>query len=150
MADPKSADPVAHESTAVSCVLCFVPQTSLDPLQMKQWLPNINYGNHAFALPNYQDFVDQREKLLPWIKEWSPYELVTKNAPPTYLFYDSVPALGQPYKDPPHSANFGAGLAEKLKSQGVEFEFNYTGATGIKHPDIFGFLLEHLKGTARQ
>ncbi len=55
--------------------------------------------------------------------------------------------LGQPYKDP-LTANFGAGLAEKLKSLGVEFEFNYTGAMGIRHPDIFGFLLEHLKGTA--
>jgi acetyl esterase/lipase len=146
MADPKSADPVARESTKVCCVLTFVPQTSLDPVQMKQWLPNINYGNHAFALPNFQDFIDQREKLMPWIKEWSPYELVTKDAPPTYLFYDSVPVLGRPYKDPPHSANFGAGLAEKLKAQGVPFEFNYIGATGIKHPDIFGFLLEHLRG----
>ena len=51
---------------------------------------------------------------------------------------------GQPYKDPPHSANFGAGLVEKLKSLGVEYEFNFTGATGVKHPNIFDFLLEKL------
>jgi hypothetical protein len=53
--------------------------------------------------------------------------------------------LGQPYKDPPHSANFGAGLAEKLKQAGVEFEFNYPGGPGVKHPDGFGFLSEKLK-----
>lgn len=41
------------------------------------------------------------------------------------LFYDNPPNLGQPYKDPPHSANFGAGIAEKLKAVGIEHEINY-------------------------
>jgi hypothetical protein len=27
---------------------------------------------------------------------------------------------------------------------GVEYEFNYIGAKDVKHPDIFGFLLEKL------
>jgi len=144
MADAKSADPIARESTRLHCAVCFVPQTSLDPVQMRAWIPNCTYGNHAFSLPNFQTFVDQREKLLPWINDFSPYALVTADAPPVYLFYDSVPALGQPYKDPPHSANFGAGLVEKLKTLGVEYEFNYTGAPGVKHPNIFDFLLEKL------
>lgn len=145
LADPKSADPIAKESTRLSCVLGFVPQTSLDPKQMKDWIANNTYGNHAFSLPSYQDFLDKREKLQPWIAEFSPYALATSDDPPVYLFYDSVPALGQPHKDPPHSANFGAGLVEKLKTVGVEYEFNYTGAKDVKHPDIFGFLVEKLK-----
>jgi len=81
---------------------------------------------------------------MPWIRQFSPYELASAGAPPVYLFYDSPVALGEPWKDPPHSANFGAGLVEKLKQVGIEYEFNYPGATGVKHPDIFGFLLEHL------
>jgi acetyl esterase/lipase len=146
MADAGSADPIARQSTRLRCVLAFVPQTSLDPLQMRQWIPNNDYGHHAFALASHQEFLDKREQLLPWIQEYSPYALATQDDPPVYLFYDSVPALGEPYKDPPHSANFGAGLAEKLKRLGVECELNYPGAAGVQHPDMFGFLLEQLKG----
>lgn len=145
LADPKSKDPIARESTRLSCALTFVPQTSLDPTQMKAWIPNNDYGHHAFALASMQDFLDRRESLMPWIQKFSPYALATSDDPPVYLFYDSTPALGQPFKDPPHSANFGAGLAEKLKAVGVPYELNYPGAPGVKHPDIFGFMLTHLK-----
>lgn len=145
MADAKSADPIAHESTRLRCVLTFVPQTTLDPKLMREWIPNNDYGHHAFALPSYQAFLDQREKLAPWIAEYSPLSLVSPDDPPVYLFYDSEPALGQPAKDPPHSANFGVRLAEKLKAAGVECEFNYRGATSVKHPDIFGFIAGKLK-----
>lgn len=145
MADSQSADPISRESTRLCAALCFVPQTSLDPRQMKEWIPNNDYGHHAFTLPSYQDFLDKREALMPWIEQFSPYALATSDDPPVYLFYDSIPALGQPYKDPPHSANFGAGLVEKLKAVGIDYEFNFTGATDLKHPDIFGFLLEKLK-----
>ena len=144
-ADPKSADPVARESTRLRCAVTFVPQTSLDPVQMRQWIPNNDYGHHAFALASYQEFVDKRGQLLPWIEDFSPYALVTPDDPPVYLFYDSPLAPGHPAKDPPHSANFGGGLAEKLKSAGVEFEFNYTGGPAVKHPDIFSFLTEKLQ-----
>lgn len=144
MANAASADPIARESTRLLCALVFVPQTSLDPQQMKDWIPNNNYGNHAFWLPSYQAFVDQREKLMPWIREFSPYELATPDDPPVLLFYDSVPAMGQPAKDPPHSANFGQGLAEKLKSIGLDHELIYPGAPGVKHPGLFPFLTEKL------
>lgn len=145
MAQPKSADPVARESTRLCCAMVFVPQTSLDPLQMRQWIPNIDYGHHAFALAGYQEFLNKRRQLMPWIQDFSPYALVTAGAPPVYLFYDTPPAPGRPHKDPPHSANFGAGLAEKLSQAGAEFEFNYPGGPAVKHPDIFGFLIEKLK-----
>jgi len=150
MADVKSADPISRQSTRLKCALVFVPQTSLDPKQMRDWIPNNEYGNHAFSLPSYQDFLDKRDALLPWIKEFSPYELATSDDPPVYLFYDSTPALGQPHNDPPHSANFGLGLVEKLKTVGIPYEFNFKGATDVKHPDMFQFLEEHLKGAAQR
>ncbi len=142
-ADPRSADPVARQSTGLSCAVGFVPQTSLDPRQLREWLPNFDYGHHAFSLPSYQAFLDQRERLLPWIRQFSPYELAAPGAPPVYLFYDTAPAPGQPFADPVHAANLGAGLAEKLRRLGIEHEFHYKGAT-VKHPNIFDFLLEKL------
>ncbi|OAI56562.1 lipase [Verrucomicrobiaceae bacterium SCGC AG-212-N21] len=145
MTDATSTDPIAHESTRLRCALTFVPQTSLDPKQMRDWIPNTDYGHHAFALASYQEFLDKRESLMPWIREYSPWLLVSADDPPVCLFYDSVPAPGQPHKDPPHSANFGTGLAEKLKSTGIEYELNYPGASGLKYPDLFSFFVEKLK-----
>lgn len=149
MAKPGNADPIAAQSTRVRCVLAFVPQTSLDPAQMQRWIPNNQYGNHAFGLPSMQAFLDQREALLPWIQEFSPYALATPDDPPVLLFYDNAPNLGQPYQDPPHSANFGAGLAEKLKAVGIEHEVNYNNPTArVKYPNLFSFLLEKLQAAA--
>ena len=73
-------------------------------------------------------FLAGREKILPWIKEYSPYELVTADDPPVYLIYSAPPALGQEQKDPTHTANFGVKLQEKCKAAGVECELVYPGA----------------------
>ena len=144
-ADPASADPVARESTRLCCALCFVPQTTIDPQQMQAWIPNNTYGPHAFGLGSVQEFLAKREALLPWIRAFSPYELASSDDPPVLLFYDNPPSLGQPYKDPPHSGNFGAGLAEKLKAVGIEHEINYNNDYArMKYPDLFGFLKARL------
>ncbi len=142
MADAKSTDPIARESTRLRCVMAFVPQTSLDPKQMKAWIPNNDYGNHAFGLASMQEFIDKRDSLLPWIEQFSPYALASADDPPVLLFYDSTPELGKPpAKDPVHSANFGAGIAEKLKAVGIEYEINYNNDyEHMKYPDLFGFL----------
>ena len=146
IADAASADPISRESTRLRCVLAFVPQTTLDPQQMHTWIPNIQYGPHAFGLGSMQEFLDKRETLMPWIQEFSPYALATADDPPVLLFYDNPPNLGQPYKDPPHSANFGAGIAERLKAVGIEHEINYNNDFArMKYPDLFGFLLTKLK-----
>jgi len=49
MADQKSSDPIARESTRLWCAAVNVPQTTLDPQQMKDWTPNSSYGGHAFG-----------------------------------------------------------------------------------------------------
>jgi acetyl esterase/lipase len=151
MADPKSADPIARESTRLQCVLTFVAQTSLDPRQMLDWIPNIQYGNHAFGLASMQEFLAKRDELAPWIAEFSPYALASADDPPVLLFYDNPANLGQPYKEAVHSGNFGAGLEPKLKEVGIEYELNYNNDYGhMKYPNLFDFLKVKLRvGAAR-
>ena len=157
MADPKSSDPVARESTRLWCAAVSGAQTTLDPAQMQEWTPNSRYGGHAFGLmPDTKDlktrdtqfaaFLAQRERLLPWIRKYSPFEHVTRDDPPVYLIYNAGPAMGKAEKDPTHTANFGVKLQEKLRSVGVSAELVYPGAPGVMHAKVDDFLIATLKG----
>ena len=156
LADPKSSDPIARESTRLWCAAVSGAQTSLDPQQLKAWTPNSRYGGHAFGfMPDPKDlktrdtqfaqFLAAREQVLPWIKKYSPIEHVTRDDPPIYMIYAAPPALGQEEKDPTHTANYGVKLQEKLRETGVESELVYPGAPDVKHPQIADYLIAKLK-----
>jgi acetyl esterase/lipase len=145
MADPKSSDPVARESTRLTCAAVGGAQTCFDPRLVREWMPNATYGGHAFRLKGMEAFLAEREKIMPWIQEYSPYHLVTKDDPPVGLYYNNAPAMGQETKDPTHSANFGVGLLEKCKEAGVECHLVYPGAENVKYAGIADFLAAKLK-----
>lgn len=146
MADPKSEDPVARESTRLYCAAVNGAQTSLDPRELREWMPNYRYGAHAFGLPNFQSLFDNREKVLKWIKEYSPIELVTKDDPPIALFYggDKDAKVGDSPKDPTHSPILGIKLEEKLKKTGVEVILVYPGRPSDKYKNSTDYLIERL------
>ena len=158
MAEPNNSDPIARESTRLTCAAVNVAQTSLDPKQMKEWTPNSQYGGHAFGFTGdrktgksqFQEFLEGREKILPWIKEYSPYGLVTADDPPVFLVYPTPPALGQDQKDPTHTANFGVKLQEKCQSVGVECHLVYPGAKDDKYRSMGQFLIAKLKDTSKK
>lgn len=155
MADPKSSDPVARESTRLWCAAVSGAQTSLDPKQLKEWTPNSRYGGHAFGFMDPNDlksrdtrfavFLEKRSSVLKWIKMYSPYEHVSKDDPPVYLNYSSAPAIGQVQKDPTHTANYGVKLQEHCREVGTQCELVYPGAPEVKHKSIAEFLIETLK-----
>ncbi len=153
LANPTSSDPVARESTRLFCAAVLNAQTSLDPKQMKEWMPNSSYGGHAFGfnpsaerkLSRFEVFLAARESVLPWIKEYSPYELVTRDDPATGLYYRTAPAMGQKQKDPTHSANFGVGLKQKCNDAGVECHLVYPNAPDVKYASVTEFLIGKLK-----
>jgi acetyl esterase/lipase len=156
LADPKSSDPVARESSRLSCAAVNGAQTSLDPTQLREWISNSIYGGHAFgfAAPGRsraQEFdllIANREKVLPWIKEYSPIELVSSDDPPIFLDYPNQktpPVVGGKEADPTHSAMYGVKLAEKLHSAGVEVVLSYPGHKDEKYGTIAKFLIAKLK-----
>jgi acetyl esterase/lipase len=158
LADPKSEDPVACESTRLTAVAVNGAQTSLDPKEVREWMPNARYGAHAFGyLPKkgskapLDQAIEDYDKILPWIKEYSPLALVTKDAPPTLLVYgkpDTPVAIGERPKDPTHSPIYGLKLVEKLKDVGAEGILYYPGGPKMKYTSINAFLIAKLKGTA--
>jgi acetyl esterase/lipase len=153
MADDQSNDPVSRESTRLLFAAVNGAQTTLDPAQMKEWTPNSNYGSHAFGIfkeadgkkqPDFAAFLEQRDAIMPWIEEYSPYALVTSDDPPVYLFYNAPPALGQNEKDPTHSANFGVKLQEKLQSVNVSCELAYPMAPNMIHKSAQEYIINSL------
>jgi hypothetical protein len=147
MADPASSDPVARESTRLTCAAVDGAQTSLDPKELFEWMPNYTYGAHAFGLKNIKEMVGQREKLLPWLKEYSAIELVTKDDPPIGLYYKGVKGAkrGESHPDPTHSPMLGLLLAEKLKQVGVVHVMVSVDQPNDKLPNANAFLIEYLK-----
>ena len=145
LADPNSDDPIAHESTRLWCAAVIGAQTTLDPKQMKEWTPNSRYGGHAFGRPNFAKFLAERDQIMPWIEEYSPYALVSKDDPPVYLYYRSPPALGEPQKDPTHTSNFGVKLQEHCQETGVACELVYPNAPEGKHESPTDYLIATLK-----
>jgi acetyl esterase/lipase len=150
MADPTSDDPVARQSTRLMCAAVRGPQTTLDPRQMKQWTPNSKYGGHAFGRKDFAEFLADRDQILPWIKEFSPYAQVSQGDPPVYLHYGAAPEMGKPQKDPTHTANFGIGLQQRCHEVGVACVVYYTGAADVKYKTPTEYLIATLKTQAPQ
>lgn len=144
LADPENKDPVLRESTRLSCVAAIRGQTTLDPVQMKKWIPNATYGAHAFGLDSFESFLAERDAILPWIEEYSPYSLLSSDDPATYLHYTIAPGTGKNKGDYTHSASFGTGLLERLQELGIPAELNYPGAPDTTHQNATDYLIKKL------
>ena len=145
MADPASDDPVARESTRLYCAAVNGAQVSLDPKELREWLPNYRYGAHAFGLPDFQSLLDNRERMLPWIKEYSPIEHVSKDDPPIAMFYGGeVPVVGSSPKDPTHSGVMGVKLAERLEAAIVDVVLVHPGQPHPVYKNATDYLIDCL------
>jgi acetyl esterase/lipase len=156
LADPDSDDPVARESTRLMAAAPGQAQTSLDPKQMREWIPGITYGAHAFGIQRMEDreaqfqtFLAARDDLLAkgWIQEYSPYELVSVDDPPIFQNYG-----GRGIEEAPgekgwkaHSPLFGVGLKRRLDELGVENYLTYDGKPAQKYGNPVEFFIAKLK-----
>jgi acetyl esterase/lipase len=161
LADPNAADPVARQSTRLTCAAVDGAQTSLDPRQVRQWIPNAIYGGHAFGFRapgrdrkgEFELLLAHREEVLPWIKEYSPIELASRDDPPLYLRYvmqEAPPVLGQAEPNPTHSALYGLELAKRVEPLGVEIVVTYPGKADPKYGSPTKFLIRKLKSTSSE
>lgn len=147
LADPKSDDPIARESTRLFCAAVNGAQVTLDPVPLREWMPNYNYGAHAFNLKNLGEVLQQREKIADWIKEYSPMSHVTNDDPPIGLFYNGVAGAkkGESHPDPTHSPMLGLLLMETLDKVGVEGHITYNGGPTPKYANSTEYLIARLK-----
>ncbi|HYF34941.1 MAG TPA: alpha/beta hydrolase fold domain-containing protein, partial [Prosthecobacter sp.] len=152
MSDPKSEDLVARQSTKVLAVAAMAPQATLDPKLMLEWMPDSNYGGHAFGLQKpgmtrpeaFPPLAAAREKLLPLIQEYSPIHHASADDPPLYLSFprqEGAPVKGMREKDATHSALHGVMLLEALQPLGVKVQLAYPGGPKSSFDSMESFLI---------
>ena len=124
---------LSPDCESVAAIGVNIPQTSLDPAQMREWIPNITYGAHAFGKGNFEEWLACRGELLPQIKKYSPAGLVgaaAKRGSPKKVFLQNFrrEAAGEVSKDPTHSPKFCEKFAEICSAEKLDCQIVYGSA----------------------
>jgi acetyl esterase/lipase len=156
LADPKSADPVARESTRLSCAAVLGAQSSYDPRWIKEHVGGRAH-EHPALLPFYGLKADEIDtpKAHRMYDAASPIKFVSKDDPPVFLFYNEppgpLPADAKPGQGI-HHPKFGEGLKRELDPLKVEcllrHQDDYKGKAGAGAAlvkEMVEFFVKHLK-----
>lgn len=145
-ADATSGDPVERISTKVTCVGAWRSQPSIDPKQMQEWVPGVEWGAPSFGC-SFADSLKRRDEFLPQISQWSPDALVNKDTPPIY--FENNWGLTQPenvtltdYRV--HSPAWALGFQKVAQARGATVYVRFPDHPSEKYADMWSFLLEQL------
>jgi len=128
LADPKSADPVARESTRLACAMPTNMQCTYDPREIKKIVPGDAYNvaplKQLQGLPATFDWDKDTisADLDARLRDCSPITHLTKDDPPVF-------AMNNPGAEKAgniHHPNFGRHLKKEMDRMGVACEFHLT------------------------
>jgi acetyl esterase/lipase len=150
MARPESDDPVARQSTRLSCVLPINMQSTYDPREIKRLIPGDAYQNAAllplFGRPEGWDWdTDEIDEALDsLLKDASPIHHLTADDPPVFLIHHA--RANSPGNI--HHPNFGKYLKEAMDKLGIEcvrrMDTDYESMTAA-YADMVEFLKKHFE-----
>ena len=134
LADPKSDDPIARESTRLTCTVVSNGQSSYDPrFAEKAGIPRPNFERHSFFEPFYDIKVSDADTPTAYKRydEAAPITFLTKDDPPTLMNYsyqnvtvDNKSDLGLVV----HHPKLGIALKEQMDKLGIECVVQYRSA----------------------
>jgi acetyl esterase len=122
LADPKSQDPIARESTRITCALPDNAQCTYDPHEIKQIVPGSAYNHGAlkslFGVPKSFDWTKDpiSKEVQARIEDCGPLSLLTKDDCPVYIVNNGSAAKPGNI----HHPNFGIHLEKEMKKVGLE------------------------------
>ena len=112
-----------NNALGVRAIFPIRPQTSMDPKEMREWIPNSRYGCALFGYKSFQDWFDHRDECKEWIAKYSPIALLgtcdPKKAPVIIFDGPASPKPGTVEKDPTHSGVFIDKFKEAAEKRGV-------------------------------
>ena len=138
----------------IRAVAALWPQTSLDPKEMREWIPNIAYGARAFGYGDFESWLSDREQSLPWIRRFSPMVHIAKcradRAPKVFTDPPKRPLSGELPEDPTHAGMFRVKLREICNRRGIAYEEFATPEIYSRFIDFLRFAQEDkTKGTSK-
>lgn len=150
LADPRSSDPVARESSRLQVAVAMSPQTCLEPDTVVSWVGEQVLKHpmiaRAVGAKRLEDMHKPRTEWNKLLHEFSPITHVSQDDPPMLLSYPRVDPL--PATSPGsaiHHSLFGTKLQEKVTAAGgtciLRIEDQPTAAS---QPTPMDFLLNHL------
>lgn len=139
LADPKSEDPVARESTRLTCTVVSNGQSSYDPrFAEKAGLPRPNFERHSFFEPFYDIKVSDADTPEAYKRydAAAPVTFLTKDDPPTLMnySYQNVDVTNQSDLGlVVHHPKLGIALKEQMDKLGIECVVQYRAADGLRN-----------------
>jgi acetyl esterase/lipase len=124
LADPKSEDPIARQSTRITCALSLAGQTSYDPRTIQKLFDTDQVHEALVLLYGMNDDKDlNRPELIRLFEDASAINHATRDDPPLYLYYpqanEPLPA-NSPGNRHIHHPKFGPFLKAKTDKLGLE------------------------------
>lgn len=124
LADPNSDDPVARQSTRITCAVSIAGQTSYDPRTIRRLFGTDQVHEALIQLYRMEDDKDlNRPELVRLFEDASIVNHATPDDPPLYLYYpqanEPLPA-NSPGNRHIHHPRFGSFLKEKTDKLGLE------------------------------
>lgn len=132
LADPDSDDPVARQSTRLTCIVVFNGQSSYDPrFAEKIGIPRPNFERHPFFLPFYDITRDEIDtpRAHQRYEAYAPITHLTKDDPPALLHYsyaNEEVTNSSPLGLVVHHPKFGIALKEQMDKLGIECIVQYS------------------------
>jgi len=126
LADPKSADPVARQSTRLTCALPTNMQCTYDPREIKKIVPGDAYNvaplKQLQGLPETFDWNKDpiSADLDARLRDCSPITHLTKDDPPVFAMNNKASEKDGNI----HHPNFGRHLKKQMDAMGIECEFH--------------------------
>ena len=132
MADPNSDDPIARESTRLTCVATSGGQTTMDFTWWQKHIPGCENEKPRRKPEESFDFKSE-EELRAIIADISALSIISADDPPIYMQYGQKPDDPVP-SDPKrargwkiHHVMFGIKLKERMDELGVEANLQHPG-----------------------
>lgn len=149
LAEPRSGDPVARESSRLQVAVGMSPQTSLEAEEVIGWVGD-QVMNHpmitrAVGAKNRAEVKARYAEFLPLLREGSPIQHVSRGDPPVMVSFPSMGALPAPNAGAAiHHAMFGVKLKERADAVGVVCVVRIEDQASPSIPKPNEFLLENL------
>ena len=148
LADPKNLDPIARESTRVSCAAVIVAQPTYDPRVIRRLVGESAARHPVFTAmyglkPGEAD-TDRAHRLY---EEAAPITYLTADDPPVFAYYggsSALPPPGAKAGEGIHHPNLGVYLKEKMDALKVECVLRRKEDGGSATEAEIEFLVNHL------